>query len=54
MRVIAYLKARLGERSSWAGIGTAIVGGSALPAPFNWLAIAAGVIGVLTPGGGDR
>jgi hypothetical protein len=49
MRLIAYLKARLAERSSWAGIGAAIVGGSALLAPFNWLAIGAGIIAVLVP-----
>lgn len=49
---MAYLKARLGERSTWAGVGAAVVGGSALAHPFNWLAIAAGVIAVLVPGKG--
>ena len=49
MRLLAYLKARLGERSSWAGIGAAIMGGSALSTPFNWLAIAAGIVAVLVP-----
>ncbi len=49
MKILAYLKARFEERSTWAGIGAAIVGGSALAAPFNWLAIAAGVIAALVP-----
>jgi hypothetical protein len=49
MKLLAYLKARLGERSSWAGIGAAIMGGSALSTPFNWLALGAGVVAVLVP-----
>ncbi len=49
MRLLAYLKARLTERSTWAGIGAAIVGGSALPGPFSWLAMGAGVIAMLVP-----
>jgi hypothetical protein len=49
MRIAAYLKARLEERSTWGGIGAAIVGGSALPMPFNWLAIGAGVVAALVP-----
>lgn len=49
MTLLAYLKARLLERSSWVGIGAAIAGGSALPAPFNWLAVGAGMIAVLIP-----
>lgn len=51
MKLLGYLKARLRERSSWAGIGAAIVGGSALPAPFNWLAVLAGVVATLVPTG---
>ncbi len=53
MRLAAYLRARLEERSTWAGIGSAIVGGSALPSPFSWLAIAAGAIALLVPTGRD-
>ena len=49
MRIAAYLRARIGERSTWAGIGAAIVGGSALPAPFSWLAVGAGIVAVLMP-----
>lgn len=54
MTVLAYLKARLSERTSWAGIGAAIAGGSALSAPFNWLAVSACVIAVLIPASGER
>ncbi|MBO9581054.1 MAG: hypothetical protein J7498_09205 [Sphingobium sp.] len=53
MRLLGYLKARLQERSSWAGIGAAIIGGSALPAPFSWLAVMAGVIATLVPAKGQ-
>lgn len=49
MRFVAYLKARLAERSTWCGIGVAITGGSALASPFNWLCIGAGVIALLLP-----
>jgi hypothetical protein len=49
MRLLVYLTARLAERSSWVGMGAAIVGGSALSTPFNWLAIAVGVVAVLVP-----
>ncbi len=52
MRALAYLRARLEERSTWAGIGAAIIGASALSAPFSWLAIGAGVIAVLVPSRG--
>ena len=54
MTLLAYLKARLVERSSWAGIGAAIAGGSTLSTPFNWLAVGAGVVAVLIPARGER
>lgn len=44
-----YLTQRLDEKSTWAGIGTAIAGGAALSAPYSWLAIGAGTIMVLIP-----
>lgn len=49
MRVIGYIKARLAEASTWAGIVAAITGGATLAAPYSWLAIAAGTIAVLVP-----
>ena len=48
-RVIGYLKRRLTEKSTWAGVVAAISGGSLLSAPYSYLAIAAGIIGVLVP-----
>lgn len=44
-----YLKDRLAEKSTWAGIGVAIAGGAALPSPYSWLAIAVGCIAVIVP-----
>lgn len=49
MKIIEYLKARLEERSTWAAIGGAVVGGATLPSPYSWLAIGAGVIASLVP-----
>jgi hypothetical protein len=49
VRIVTYVKARLEERSTWVGIGAAIVGGSALSTPFSWLVIAAGVVAVFVP-----
>jgi len=51
MKALKYLKARLGEKSTWAGIVVAVTGGAALSAPYSWLAIGAGVVGVLVPDG---
>lgn len=49
MKWIRFLKARLGEKSSWAAIGVGIAGGGALPSPYSWLFILTGVIGALIP-----
>jgi menaquinone-dependent protoporphyrinogen IX oxidase len=50
--MIAYVKARLLERTTWAGVVIAVTGGSALAAPYSWIAIAAGVIAVIVPNKG--
>ena len=44
-----YVRNRLREKTTWAGVTAAIIGGSALAAPYSWLAIAAGIIAVLVP-----
>ncbi len=49
MTVIAYLKARLAERSTWAAIGAAVAGSAAMAAPYSWIMIGIGVIGTLVP-----
>lgn len=50
--MIRYLRKRLEERSTWAAIGVAVTAGAALSPPYSWLAIAAGVVGVLVPSPG--
>lgn len=47
--MIAYLQARLAERTTWAAIGAAITGASTLPAPYSYMLIAVGVLGTLVP-----
>ena len=49
MKVLRYLKARLGERSTWVSVGVAITGASAITAPWSYAFVAVGVIGVLVP-----
>lgn len=49
MKVLRYLKARLGESSTWAGVVTAATGASALNEPWSYVAMGAGVIMVLVP-----
>lgn len=46
---MTYIKNRLLEKSTWAGVVTAITAGAVLDAPYSWLAIAAGVVMVLVP-----
>ena len=49
MKTLRFLKARLGEKSTWAAIGVGIAGGAALPSPYSWLFIAVGIVGALIP-----
>ena len=48
-RLREYLRARLLERSTWVGIGAAIAGAAALPSPYSWLCIAAGIVAAIAP-----
>ena len=50
--MIAYLKARLLEKTTSAGIIGAITGASVLAEPWNYWAMAAGLIMVLVPSPG--
>lgn len=52
MKLIAYLEARLLERSTWAAISGAIVGAAALAQPYSYMAIGVGVIVALLPTSG--
>lgn len=49
MRALQWLKARLSERSTWAGIVGGITGAAMLPEPWNWLALAAGTVMSVIP-----
>lgn len=48
-KTLHYLKNRLTEGSTWTGIAAAIVGGVALPVPYNHLTIIAGIFAALFP-----
>lgn len=48
-KAIGYVKARLFEKGTWAGVVVAVTGGAALSEPYSWLAIAAGILAVLAP-----
>jgi len=47
--MIAYLRARLGERSTWAGISAGTVAASVLSSPWSYVVAVIGVIMVLVP-----
>ena len=53
MKALSYLKARLAEKSTWAGVGVAITGASALSAPWSYAFVAVGVIACLVPSKGS-
>lgn len=49
VKTLEYIKARLNEKTTWAGVVAAVTAGAALDAPYSWLVIAAGVIAILVP-----
>jgi hypothetical protein len=51
MKIIAYLKARVGERSTWVGVGLAASAAAVLPYPWNLVSFITGVIASLIPDG---
>ena len=51
MRFVRYIRHRLNERSTWVSFVAGIGGASALPAPWSYMAMAAGAIGALVPDG---
>lgn len=50
---LAYLRARLNERSTWVAVGVGITGAAALSPPWSYAFIAVAVIGALVPTGGQ-
>lgn len=53
MTILSYIKARLLEKTTWAGIVGAITGASVLAEPWNYWAMLAGTIMVLVPSPGS-
>jgi hypothetical protein len=51
MKILSYLKARLGERSTWAALGAGVTGAAALAAPWAYVFVALAAVGVLVPSG---
>lgn len=49
IKLIGYIKRRLNEKSTYAAVVAAISGAAMLPAPWSYVAVAVGVIGVLVP-----
>lgn len=49
VRILRYIKARLLEGTTYAGIVTAIAGGNGLPEPYNHIAIVAGILAAVLP-----
>ena len=49
LKLVFYLKARLGEKSTWAAIGIGVTGAAALVIPWSYFFIAVAVIGALVP-----
>lgn len=47
--MVKYIKNRLQEKGTWAGIVAAITAGASLEVPYSWLVIAAGVLAVIVP-----
>jgi hypothetical protein len=48
-KILAYLRARLTEKSTMMGIGAAVAAGGVVPAPYSYYVIAFGVLAVFYP-----
>lgn len=46
---VSYIKARMGEKSTWIMFGAAIAGASSLPAPWSYFSLVVGVIAGMCP-----
>lgn len=42
----AYIQARLNEKSTWAALSVGVIGASALPSPWSYVAMVMAVLGV--------
>lgn len=50
---LAYLRARLNERSTWVSVGVGITGAATLQSPWSYAFVAIAVIGAIIPTGGQ-
>jgi hypothetical protein len=46
---LGYLKARLGEGSTWVSIGASVAAVSALPAPWSYVGLGCGIMAAMVP-----
>jgi len=53
VKILSYIKARLGERSTWLSIGVGITGAAALSAPWSYAFVAVAVVGSIVPTSGQ-
>lgn len=51
MKLLGFIKSRVGERSTWVGIGMAVSAAAVLPWPWSAIAFAAGVVSSFVPDG---
>jgi len=49
--MIAFIKARLSERSTWLLIGTSVAAASALTIPWSYVSVVIGVVAAMIPDG---
>lgn len=50
---LAYLRARLNERSTWVSVGVGITGAATFESPWSYTFVAVAVIGAIVPTGGQ-
>jgi hypothetical protein len=49
IKLLAYIKARLAEKSTWSAISVGLVGAAALSPPWSFAFVAVAVIGAIVP-----
>jgi hypothetical protein len=52
--MIAYIKARLNERSTWLALGAGAAAGAALMPPWSYIAAVAAFMAAMIPDGGVK
>jgi hypothetical protein len=49
MHTLGYIRARLGETSTWVSVGVTVAAVSALPVPWCYVGLGCGVMAAMTP-----